>query len=313
MSRANWVRATAEQRRQAEAYAAVVERIPDAFGLLRRTRESATPHLDRLAAAAGQCPAGHDVAATVFAVAVGMVGGPYAAAAADDLIRLAPEVHARRLSALDVRNIAVARAGREARADRATDLVDFADAQVFELRSPVVAPSPMLAPELIETVTSYVQAVYGRPLTAEMRRVLDVGLPVAVELIESYSGRRCEPGAVLVSMQRQQCARDGRCLVSLYRERGVDDRVAIALARVLAGWGKDPNTSLLWHALRRTPPTTLALHTVRKVRRDISDLDQSQFVDDIARKRFRDALGRDTTREWEGHENTRNDGAAVGE
>lgn len=169
---------------------------------------------------------------------------------------------------------------------------------MFELRRPAVAPSPLLSPELIETVTRYVEAVYGRPLTAQTRRVLDAGLPVVVELIESYPGGRGEPGAVLVSMQRQQCAREGRCLVGVYRDQGMGDRVAIALARVFAGRGKDPRTSLLWHALRRTPPRALPLHLARQVRRDISDLDQSQFADDLARKRLRDALGRDTAKEW---------------
>jgi hypothetical protein len=263
--------------------------------------------------AAGQWADGQEIAVAVFAVAVVMVGRPHAAAAADDLVRLAPEVHARRLSPLDVRNIAVARAGREAQAERATDLVGSPDAQVFELRHPVVAPSPMLAPELIETVAAYVQAVYGRPLTAEMLRVIDAGLPVVVELIERYpAASERSPGAVLVSMQRQQCARGGRCLVSLYREQGIDDRVAIALARVLAGRSKDPRTALLWHALRRTPPAALPLHLVRQVRRDISDLDQAQFADDIARKRFRDALGRNTAREGAEHAGAA-EGQAVGQ
>jgi hypothetical protein len=296
VSRASWAHATTAQRREAEAYAAVVATIPSLPHSSRYARQSRTPYLDRLVAAA---PGDQGAVATVFGVAVGMVGRAHAAVAADDLIRLAPEVHARRMSPLDVRNVAVARAGREARAEQATDLVGFADAQVFELRRPVVAPSPLLSPELIERVTAYIEAVYGRSLTGEMRRVLEAGLPVVVELIETYPGSRAEPGAVLVSMQRQQCARDGRCLVSLYREQGMADRVAIGLARVLAGRAKDPRTSLLWHALRRTPPQALPLHLVRHVRRDISDLDQSQFADDIARKRFRDALGRDTAREWE--------------
>jgi hypothetical protein len=296
VSRASWAHATGAQRREAEAYAAVVASIPSLPHSWRYASQSRTPYLDRLVAAA---PGDQGAVAAVFGVAVGMVGRAHAAVAADDLIRLAPEVHARRMSPLDVRNVAVARAGREARAEQATDLVGFADAQVFELRRPVVAPSPLLSPELIERVTAYTEAVYGRSLTGEMRRVLEVGLPVVVELIETYPGSRAEPGAVLVSMQRQQCARDGRCLVSLYREQGMADRVAIALARVLAGRAKDPRASLLWHALQRTPPQALPLHLVRRVRRDISDLDQSQFADDIARKRFRDALGRDTAREWE--------------
>lgn len=312
MSRASWAHATVVQQRQAGAYAALVGRIPALPGVPRHSRELATPHLDRLAAAE-RCRDGGEVAAAVFEVAVVMVGRPHAAAAADDLIRLAPDVKAHRLSALDVRNVAVARAGREAQAERATDLVGYPDAQVFELHRPVVAPTPLLSPELIDTVIEYAEAVYGRPLTAEMRRVIDAGLPVVVELIESYPAARVRPpGAALVSMQRQQCARDGRCLVSLYREQGVDDRVAIALARVLAGHGKDPRTSLLWHALRRTPPHGLPLLLVRQLRRDISDLDQSQFADDIARKRFRDALGRDTSREWAGHAGAA-EGQAVGQ
>lgn len=247
-------------------------------------------------------PDRREVAAAVFELAVAMVGRSHAGAAADDLIRLAPEVQARRLSPLDVRNVAVARAGRVARAEQTTDLVGYADAQVFELNRPVVAATPMLSPELIDAVTNYAQAVYGQPLTSEMRRAIDAGLPVVVELIESYpTASERPPGAVLVSMQRQQCARDGRCLVSLYRKQAMDDRVAIALARVLAGRAKDPRTSLLWHALRRTPPAALPLSLVRQLRRDLSDLDQSQFADDIARKRFRDALGRDSAREWEQH------------
>ncbi len=306
MSRASWAHATAAQRREAEAYAAVVTSIPSLPHSSRYARQTRTPYLDRLVAGSSD----HGAAAAVFDAAVGMVGRAHAAVAADDLIRLAPEVHARRMSPLDVRNVAVARAGREARAEQSSDLVGFADAQVFELRRPVVAPSPLLSPELIETVTAYVEAVYDRPLTGEMRRVLDAGLPVVVELVETYPGSRAEPGAVLVSMQRQQCARDGRCLVSLYREQGMSDRVAIALARVLAGRAKDPHTSLLWHALRRTSPQALPLHLVRQVRRDISDLDQSQFADDITRKRFRDALGRDTVRELEAQAGT---GAAEGQ
>jgi hypothetical protein len=235
----------------------------------------------------------------VFRVAVAMVGPEHATAAADDLVRLAPEVRRQRLSPLDVRNIAVARAGREARAGQACDLVGYADVRVFELRQPVVAPPPMLSPELIETVIAYAEAVYGRRLTGEMYRVIDSGLPVVVELIESYPGvTERAPGAVLVSMQRQQCARDGRCLVTLYREQGLGDRVAIALARVLVGRAKDPVTSLLWHALCRTRPSSLPLDLVRYLRRDLSDLDQSQFADDLARKRFRDALGRHTALEW---------------
>jgi hypothetical protein len=297
VSRASWVRATGVQRRQADAYAGIVASIPSIPCPSRGTHPSRTPYLDQLLDTTPNDPR---AASAVFVVAVEMVGRAHAAVAADDLIRLAPEVRASRMSPLDARNIAVARAVREGRAEQATDLVGYPAAQVFELHSPIVAPSPMLAPELIETVTGYVRAVYGRSLTAEMCRVLDVGLPVVVELIESYpaAGER-PPGAVLVSMQRQQCARNGRCLVSLYREQGLDDRVAIALARLLAGRSKDPRTSLLWHALRHTPPAALPLHLVRQVRRDISDLDQSQFADDIVRKRFRDGLGRSTSREWE--------------
>lgn len=312
MSRASWARATVTQRQQAEAYAAFVDQIPALAGVPRRSRESPTPHLDWLAAR-GQCPDRRDVTAGLFELAVAMVGRAHAAAAADDLIRLAPEVQAHRLSTLDVRNVAVARAGREARAEQASDLVAYADAQVFELRRPVVAPTPMLSPELIDIVTRYAQAVYGRPLTTETHRVIETGLPVVIELIERYpSASERPPGAVLVSMQRQQCARDGRCLVSLYREQGMDDRVAIALARVLAGRAKDPRTSLLWQALRRTPATALPLQLVRQVRRDISDLDQSQFADDIARKRFRDAIGRDSAREQEAHAGAA-DAEAVGQ
>lgn len=295
MTRANWAHATVAQRRQAESYAAVVASIPYVPGLSRGASRSRTPYFDHLVATE---PDGANVVSAVFRLALAMVGRAHAAAAADDLIRLAPEVHARRMSPLDVRNVAVARAGREASAEQATDLVSFEDGQVFELRRPVVAPSPLLAPEVIETVTSYVETVYGRSLTGEMRRVLDAGLPLVVELIESYPGPRGEPGAVLVSMQRQQCAREGRCLVSVYREQGMADRVAIALARVLAGYGRNPDTSLLWHALQRTAPHALPLRLVRQLRRDISELDQTQFTDDLARKRFRDALGRDTAREW---------------
>ena len=125
MSRASWSQATATQRRQAEAYAAVVGRIPRLLPPSGRTRQSRTPYLDGLVAAS---PNDHGVVSAIFQVAMKMVGRPHAAAAADDLIRLAPEVHARRMSPLDVRNVAVARAGREARAEQATDLVGFADA-----------------------------------------------------------------------------------------------------------------------------------------------------------------------------------------
>lgn len=297
MSRASWAHATVVQRSQAEAYAAIVGRIPALPGVLRRSRESATPYLDHLAAGE-PCPDGREVVVAVFEVAVHMVGRAHAAAAADDLIRLAPEVQAHRLSALDVRNVAVARAGREARAEQATDLVSYTDAQVFELRRPVVGPPPMLSPELIDTVISYAQAVYGRPLTSEMQRVIDAGLPVAVELIESYAGANERPGAALVSMQAHQSGRNGRCLSTLYREQGMSERVSIALARVLAGRGHDPQTSLLWHALRATPPDTLPARLVRWARRDISDLDQRQFADDIDRARVRHRLTAEVGRQW---------------
>jgi hypothetical protein len=312
LSRASWAHATVAQRRQAEAYAELVARIPDIPGLPRRSRELPTPHLDHLAAAGGSAD-GHEVAAAVFEVAVVMVGPAHAAAAADDLIRLAPDVQAHRLSPLDVRNIAVARAGREARAEQATDLVGYADAQVFELRRPVVAPTSMLSPELIDAVISYAEAVYGRALTREMRRVIDDGLAVVVELIENDRGDCERPGAALVSMQAHQSGGNRRCLSSVYRERGMGERVSIALAGVLAGRGGDPQTSLLWHTLRGTPPEQLPARLVRWARRDISDLDQGQFADDLDRARVRHRLTAEVTRQWSRRQHHRPDeGQVVG-
>lgn len=111
--------ATVTQRRQAESYAAVVASIPSLPCVPRRAPDSRTPYLDYLLASArnGEC------AAAVFGVAAEMVGRAQVAVVADELIRRAPEVHARRMSPLDVRNVAVARAGREARAEQSTDLV----------------------------------------------------------------------------------------------------------------------------------------------------------------------------------------------
>jgi hypothetical protein len=290
-------------------YEAVVHAIP-AIPRLTRTRGSRTPYLDHLAAFRG----GQRTAAAVFGVALAMVRPAYAAAAADELIRLAPDVRARRMSPLDVRNVAVARAGREGRDEQATDLLGYADAEVLDLRRPVVAPTPLLSPELIETVTSYVARVYGRQLTAATRDVLDVAVPVVVELIESYpDGASQPPGAVLVSMQRTQCAREGRCLVTRLRAEGMADRVAIAAGRLLAGRAKDPRASMIWHALRRTPPESLPLSLVRLVRRDIADLDPGQFADDLARKRVRDRIGRATDREWAQRAATGQDEVAVGQ
>lgn len=229
-----------------------------------------------------------------------MAGRAHAAAAADDLIRLAPEVQAHRLSALDVRNIAVARARRDARA-QASDLVRYPDTQVFERNQPVVPPTSLLSPELIDTVISYAHAVYGRPLTGEMRRTIETGLPTVIELVESYEGACERPGAALVSMQAHQSGRDDRCLSTLYRKQGMSERVSIALARILAGRGNDPQTSLLWHALHRTPADTLPAQLVKWVRRDICDLDQGQFADDFERVRVRHRLDMQVSRQWTRH------------
>lgn len=294
MSRACWDSASTAQRREAEAYAAIVGRIRCGSGLPRWLHDTSTPYLDRLASD----PASRDVAAAVFAVAVAMVGRPHAAVAADDLIRLATEVHAQRMSALDVRNIAVARAGRAAQAEKATDLVGYTQADVLELRPSVVPASPLLSPELIENVITYATAVYGRSLTNEMRAVLEVGLPYVIELIESYPGRDPEPGAVLVSMQARQSGREGRHLPTLLREMRMPDRVAVALTRVLVGCGCDPQTAILWHALRGTPVRCLTEQTAARMRRDISDLDQSQFGSDLDRARLRRQLTREVHDRW---------------
>jgi hypothetical protein len=289
MSRACWESASTAQRCEAEAYAAIVGRVRQVLGLPRRVNGTATPYLDRLASNAKS----RDVAAAVFAVAVAMVGRPHAAVAADDLIRLAPEVHAQRMSALDVRNVAVARASRAAQAEKATDLVGYTQTDVLELRPSVVPASPLLSPELIENVTAYAAAVYGRPLTEEMRAALEVGLPCVVDLIESYPGRDPEPGAVLVSMQARQSGREGRHLPTILREMRMPDRVAVALTRVLVGCGCDPQTAILWHALRDTPVQCLPEPTAARLRRDISDLDQAQFDSDLDRARLRRQLTRE--------------------
>jgi hypothetical protein len=188
-----------------------------------------------------------------------------------------------------------------------------ADAAIFEVHRPVVAPTPLLSPELIDTISRYVEAVYGRPLTSEMRGMIDAGLPVVIELIESYPGVSDRPGAALVSMQAHQSGRDGRCLSARYRELGMTERVSIALARVFAGRGRDPQTSLLWHALCGTPPSTLPARLVRWARRDISDLDQEQFADDIDRARVRHRLTAEVSRQWaRGHNEAQNEDWVVG-
>ena len=313
MSRASWRAATAIQRRQARAYASIVARIPVSDGATRRPRGSRTPGLDRLASAA-ESPGDRRVAAAVFEIAMGMVGREYAAVAADELIRLAPEVHARRLSVLDVRNIAIARAARAERAERPTDLVDDAHGEVLESRPRLVPASPMLSPELTENITSYAEAVYGRPLTAPTRRTIDVGLACVFDLIETYNGKATGPGAVLVSMQAQQSGRDSRHLPSLFSEMGMSEQVAIALTRILAGCGRDPQTSILWHALRDAPLNSISELTMARLRRDISDLDQEQFADDLDRAQLRRQLTRETHRKWQatGQHSTETERTALG-
>lgn len=298
MNRASWDAATAVQRAQTEDYAAIVDQIPDISALPSRTRNTVTPHLDRLVAVASSCPDGAGVAAVVFKVALTMVGRAHAADAADDLIRLAPEVRARRMSPLDVRNVAVARASRAAQARRATDLVGYTQVDVFDTRQAVVPASPMLSPELIERITTYTEAVYGRPLTDMMRQTLVQGLPCAVELIESYPGNNPAPGAALVSMQARQSGSEGRHLPTLFRDMGMAERVAVALSRVLVGCKRDPTTAILWHGLRDTPLRSIPQATVARLRRDINDLDQAQFTDDLDRAWVRRLLDREVRKEW---------------
>ncbi len=312
MSQADWARATARQRRQAQAYAAIIDSIPGVRRSARRPAHVATPYLDRLAAASSP-PPWRQAAAEVFGVALQMAGPTYAAVVADELVRLAPEVRTGRRSPLDARNIAFAHAKQVARDEQATDLLEYADSQALELHRPVVAPSPLLAPELIETVTSYAATVYGRPLTDGMRHAIEAGLPVVVELVETYADDARRPGAVLVSMQARQSGRPGRCLAARCRKLGMADRAALALGRLLAGRGCDAQTSLLWHALRGTRPRALPVDVVRWARRDLADLDPAQFADDLHRARFRHRLSVQATREWQRRDLAPDEGMAVGQ